>query len=179
MADVIDDIITDVMKTEGWDRYTDSPHDRGGPTKWGITLRAWRRYCNDPALERADLRKTTEGDARGFYRKVHVEGPGFHRLHPLLIPLVVDCGVNHGVKRAVKWLQKAVGAKQDGVVGPKTLAAAGGSDTMAVYLNICAYRFRYYGVLVSRDHSQASFASGWNNRGAKFLVSLADLLKED
>lgn len=178
MTDVIDGVITDVMRAEGWDRYTDNPHDRGGPTKWGITLKAWRRYRKDPTLSSADLRKTTEEDARGFYRKVHVEDPGFHQLHPLLIPLMVDCGVNHGVERSAKWLQKAVGAKQDGDIGPKTLAAVGESDTMAVYLSICAYRFRYYGALVSRDHSQAVFASGWNNRGAKFLVSLAELLKE-
>jgi len=37
--------------------------------------------------------------------------------------LVVDAGVNHGVRRAAKWLQRAAGVEEDGIVGPRTLAA--------------------------------------------------------
>ena len=41
---MIDDLITEIMKAEGWDKYTNDPADRGGPTKWGITLKAWSEY---------------------------------------------------------------------------------------------------------------------------------------
>ena len=177
MSNMIDDIITDVMRAEGWDRYTNHPNDKGGPTKWGITLKAYRSLVDEDATEMT-IRQLTEAEARAFYNRFYVVEPGFDKVSPLVQPLLVDCGVNHGPKRASKWFQKAVGATQDGKIGPQTLAAADKCMQMAVYLDVCAYRFRFYGAIVSRDHSQAEFASGWNNRGAKFLVALADLLKE-
>ena len=178
MTVATDDIITDVMRAEGWDRYTNKPADRGGPTKWGVTLKAYRDFVDSEATERT-IRDLTEAEARAFYNRFYVVEPGFDKLSPLLVPLVVDCAVNHGQDRAAKWVQKAVGAAQDGIIGPQTLAAlAAAKSVAAVYLAICAYRFRFYGAIVGRDHSQAEFISGWNNRGSKFLVALADLLKE-
>lgn len=176
MTILTDDVITDVMKAEGWDRYTNHPLDRGGPTKWGITLKAYQSLVDENATE-TTIRQLTEAEARAFYNRFYVVEPGFDKVHPLVQPLLIDCGVNHGTKRAAKWFQKAVGATQDGVIGPKTLEAQMVAPPTSTYLNICAYRFRFYGAIVGRDHSQATFISGWNNRGSKFLVALADLLK--
>ena len=178
MGNVIEDIITDVLKAEGWDRYTNRPTDRGGPTKWGITLATFRDHEDDDSITDADIRALTEADARAFYLTRYFTETGFNQLHALLLPLVVDCAVNHGRGRAAKWFQKAVGAKQDGGIGPNTLAAAEAVSPTVIYLNICAYRVRFYGAIVGRDHSQAEYISGWNNRAAKFIVALADLLKE-
>jgi lysozyme family protein len=36
---------------------------------------------------------------------------------------VFDFGVNAGVSRAARYLQRMVGARQDGIIGPMTLAA--------------------------------------------------------
>ena len=177
MTILIDDIITDVLKAEGWDRYTNHPSDRGGPTKWGITLKAYQSLVDEEATE-TTIRQLTEAEARAFYNRFYVVEPGFNKAHPMIQPLLIDCGVNHGPKRAAKWFQKAVGATQDGVIGPQTLAAQMQFPPAVTYLNICASRFRFYGAIVGRDHSQAAFISGWNNRGSKFLVALADLLKE-
>lgn len=173
---MIDDIITEVLKAEG-SRYTNRPTDRGGPTKYGVTLKAYQDYVDEHATERT-IQNLTEAEARAFYHRFYVVEPGFDQVHPLIMPLLVDCGVNHGQKRAAKWFQKAVGATQDGVIGPQTLAAAEENSHASTYLLICAYRFRFYGAIVGRDHSQAEYISGWNNRGSKFLVALADLLKE-
>ena len=177
MTMIVDEVITEVMKAEGWDRYTNHPADRGGPTKWGITLKAYRSLVDEYADQRT-IQNLTEAEARAFYNRFYVVEPGFDRVHPLVIPLLVDCGVNHGPKRAAKWFQKAVGAKQDGIIGPNTLAAAAEEKAVSIYLLVCAYRFRFFGAIVGRDESQAVFISGWNNRGSKFLVALADLLKE-
>jgi lysozyme family protein len=170
---VIEDIITDVLAAEGGDKFTNHPADRGGPTKWGITQRAWSEALGHTASI-DDIRNITEREARDFYRSRYVVSPRFHTLPELLMPLVVDCGVNHGPARAAKWLQKAVGAQQDGVVGPATLAATEAQDYEETYLKICAYRIRLYGALVSRDPKQAVFASGWNNRAAKWILRLVE-----
>lgn len=184
---MIEGIITDVLKAEGWDTYTNDPADRGGPTKWGITQKAWSDYAGFDATP-ADIQGINEDDARDFYEEIYIVGPKFNQLPAMLVPLVVDCGVNHGVRAASKWVQRAIGAKQDGWIGPNTLTQMAGTDTMAVYLRVSAYRLRLYGRLVSADKElkvaqglglnlQAKFAAGWNNRGTKFLLGLADTLK--
>lgn len=171
----IEEIITDVLKAEGWDRYTDHPADRGGPTKWGITLRAWGEYLGQE-MTPADVRAITETGAREFYRKRYVVDPHFHHLPAKLMALIVDCGVNHGTRCATKWLQRAVGVKQDGILGPITLAKVQAAEPFRTYVLVCAFRIKLYGRLVSRDHSQAVFAAGWNNRAAKWLIFLSDQL---
>ena len=172
---MLDDIITDILKAEGWDTYTNDPADRGGPTKWGITLKAWQSYVGYQVTE-GDIQEITEVQARKFYKDAYIYDPNFDQLDDILIPLVVDCGVNHGVSRATKWLQKAVGVTQDGEVGPMTIAASQDTSYLTVYMRICAIRARFYASIVSNDPSQAKFIKGWMNRGTKWLDRLASEL---
>ena len=37
------DVIADVLRREG-SKFTDDPHDRGGPTRFGITVKALCEY---------------------------------------------------------------------------------------------------------------------------------------
>jgi lysozyme family protein len=162
---MINEIITDILKAEGWDTYTNRPNDRGGPTKWGITEAAYG----------GDVRNITEAEARLFYHRKYIIEPRFDEINPtFLLALVVDAGVNHGPKRAAKWLQRAVGATQDGRVGAQTLAAVRGQDPIVTSLKFLSYRVKFYGYLVTRDPSQAEFAHGWNNRAAKWIERVAD-----
>ena len=169
---MIEDIITDVMKAEGWDKYTNRPNDRGGPTKWGITLKAWSAWRGRDCTA-DDVKAITEPQAREFYESEYVLAPRFNHLPDLLAPMVVDCGVNHGPGQASKWVQRAVGATADGVIGPKTLDAVAASNVVSTYLKICSQRVSFYGKLVTDDPSQAENAHGWNNRAAKWLETLA------
>ena len=171
------DIITDVLKAEGWDTYTNDPADRGGPTKWGITQKAYAEYLgHDVGIN--DMMAITEESARGFYEYEYILSPRFDQLGPILAPVVIDCGVNHGVRAAAKWVQRAVGAKQDGILGVQSLEAVRGENPITVYLRVCASRTRLYGKIVGRDITQQRFISGWNNRSAKWLDRLADHLTQ-
>ena len=183
---MIEQLITDVLKAEGWDKYTNHPADKGGPTKWGITQKAWSEYSGHYASEQ-DIKDITETGAREFYLKLYVIAPFFDQLPQLLIPLVVDSGVNSGPKRASKWVQRAVGARQDGRIGPKTLTAVRASNHISTFLRIVSFRCKLYGRLVSRDPKlkaakdagfrlQAEFAAGWNNRVMGFLEGLAEVI---
>lgn len=172
----IQQLITEVLKREGWDKFTDHPADRGGPTKWGITQRAWSDYIRQEVTAH-DIRLITEDEARGFYFEVYIFTPGFHAIwDENLRSLVVDCAVNHGPYRACRWLQLAAGVKADGKYGPRTDAAVNGSDPVVLSLRIVSRRIKLYGRIVSKDHSQAVFSAGWNNRAAGFLDELADYL---
>ena len=171
------DIITDVMKAEGWDKYTNRPNDRGGPTKWGITLKAWADYVGIGVSE-DDIKVITETQARAFYEELYIVAPRFNLLPDPILAMVVDCGVNHGVRAASKWVQRAVGSRQDGVIGPKTIEALAGENYLTVYLKICAYRMKLYGRIVTKDPTQAENAWGWNNRAAKWVILLADRISD-
>ena len=157
------------MRREGWDKYTNRPNDRGGPTKWGITLKAWQDYVGHTCTEN-DIKAINEGQARDFYSEEYVVGPGFDKIKNRYVrELVVDCGVNHGPRRAAKWVQHSVFVKQDGILGPISLEAVNQHDPLEVYLETLAYRIKLYGRLVTKDPRQAEFAAGWNNRAASFL----------
>lgn len=172
---MIDDIITDVMKAEGWDTYTNHPNDRGGPTKWGITLNAWSEWRGRD-VDANDVKSITEAQAREFYETEYVIAPRFHQLPEMVRAMVIDCGVNHGPRAASKWVQRAIGVKQDGILGPISIQTALECNPIAIHLKVSASRVKLFGRIVTKDPTQAVFAHGWNNRAAKWLERLAQSL---
>ena len=54
--------------------------------------------------------------------------------------MALDPGINSGVKRGAEWLQRALGVKADGVIGPKTIAAAQRARALPVIRDACANR---------------------------------------
>lgn len=162
------DIIDGILQHEG-SAYTNVPGDRGGPTRYGITLKtlaAWRKV---PVLP-TDVQLLTEEEARAIYADLYIKRPRYDLIKDdLLRALVVDCGVNSGVRAATSWLQQALGVVTDGSIGPTTLATLDAIPPAAVYLRLCAIRVRFYGTIISHDPSQAAFAAGWANRVAQFI----------
>lgn len=134
----VDQIIDDVLETEG-STYTNDPADPGGPTRWGITQRAlasWRGHPVSPD----DVRALERSEAVDIYRVDYVEEPRFHKIHDLVRPFVVDTGVNMGQRTAAKMFQKAVGAKVDGRIGPKTIRRAKSLDPMDLLCELIRLR---------------------------------------
>ena len=162
-----DAIIDAILRREGG--FVDHAADRGGPTKYGITkdtLSLWRKRVATVD----EVRNLSEDEARSIYRKNYITAPRFDRInYPPLQALVVDCGVNHGVIRAVKWLQKLVAVQRDGVMGPVTLAAINQAHGEHLYARLLAERCRFFGQIITRDPSQAVFAAGWMARLAEFI----------
>src|SRR5690606_28991813 len=74
---------------------------------------------------------------------------------------VFDYAVNSGPSRAVKALQKIVGATVDGVVGPKTVAAVAAYGDPAGLINaLCDQRQAF----VERLSTFPTFGKGWTSR---------------
>lgn len=152
--------------------YVDNPVDKGGPTKFGVTLKTlseWRKgWQKDVTAE--DVKALTIQEAKDIYRKAYVEQPGYRIISdPKLFDLVVDSAVNHGHAKATKMIQEALGVTQDGVLGMVTSAALGKVDAGYLYRKAVAARAKFYGRIISSDHSQAVFAAGWMNRLAEFI----------
>ncbi len=164
----VDDIITAIVQREG-DAYTDRYTDRGGPTRYGITLATLAAWRKTPTTA-ADVAALTEAEARDIYAARYVTGPFFDRIADVsLRALVVDSGVLHGQDTATMWLQAAAGVRADGILGPVSVAAIGARAARGLYLGVVAARLRSEGELIARDHSQADNAGGWANRTADLL----------
>ncbi len=169
-------IIDRLIAREGG--FTDRHDDRGGPTNYGITLpvlRAWRRRVggavpDGQAESRAAIRSLTKGEARAIYTVMFLER---HRLGEIdakhLREHVLDAVVLHGPRRAIRWLQRTLGVKADGIVGPMTLAAVNTSDTAPTNLAFFKKRLTHIADIVARDPRQAVFLRGWTRRALSFI----------
>lgn len=184
------DIIAGVLQREGWPKYTNLAADKGGSTKGGITQAAWSEWIERPATI-ADVMAITEPEAREFYEFKYVVQPHFDQVKDEhLRELLIDAGVNHGTRHPAKWAQWAAEVKQDGMLGPISLAAINACAPLELFLWVCAFRTRLYGRLTTLDpqmkkvraagiHLQAEFTAGWCNRVAQFLEDAARRIEKD
>lgn len=164
----LEHIIDAVLAREG-SSYTNNAADRGGPTRFGITQATLADYRGYP-VSADNVSNLTETEARDIYRQVYAIRPGLVKLtNPDVLDLAVDCAVNHGPKEAVKMVQYAARIFPDGIFGPDTERAANRLNPSVLYQRICAARVRKYGEIITKDHTQAVFASGWLNRAAAFI----------
>lgn len=149
-----------VIGSEGG--FTDNPKDPGNwtggkvgkgelkGTKFGLAAHS------HPDL---DIKNITVEQAEHEYYKWFLDGQ-LHLLPPVMQYQMFDARFNHGAKWANKLLQRAVGAKDDGIIGPKTLAAVNGFDRHDLPLRFVAYRVKFYTDLRHFDE----FGRGWMRR---------------
>lgn len=135
--------------------YVNDPLDAGGETKFGVAKNA-----------NTDLNITTLTweEAKAVYYKRYWIAGSCDKLPSRVAVLHFDGCVNHGVGRANKFLQTAVGAVADGAVGPNTIAAIKKADPLQVCLSVCEQREQFYKNLVRRKPTQVRFLNGWLRR---------------
>jgi lysozyme family protein len=151
--------------------YTNHPADRGGPTKYGITLATLKsipKYTHATADTVAGL---TLPEARNIYLTLYASPFTFIE-YPMIFNFLFNSAVQHGVKGATKMMQRALGIEDDGVIGPQTRAAVNNAlqQPAAFFAKLIAERCEYYANILIKDHSQRVFAAGWLNRIAKDLT---------
>lgn len=94
--------------------YTNDPADKGGETKFGIAKNA------NPGI---NIKKMSWGMAKAVYEQKYWKAAKCDQLPGNLAIAVFDAAVHHGPGNAAKFLQRAVGVEDDGVIGPMTLKA--------------------------------------------------------
>lgn len=151
MASSFDQFIGRVLSHEGG--YVNDPKDPGGETQWGISKRSY------PQL---NIRALTREDAVEIYRRdfwARVQGD---KLPQAFAFQALDAAVNHGIGNAVRWLQRAAGVADDGIIGPATLAAVARAQPADLVLLFNAERLEFYAKLGTFD----TFGRGWTRRVA-------------
>lgn len=148
-------MIERVLAHEGG--YVNNPADPGGETQWGI---AKRSYPN------VDIKNMNRQAAIDIYRKDFWERVQGDKMHPAVAFQAMDAAVNHGIGNAVRWLQRAAGVADDGVIGPMTITAIGRREPSDMVLLFNAERISFYTKLSTFDQ----FGRGWMRRIAGNLV---------
>ena len=138
--------------------YVDHPDDPGGETYYGISKRAY------PEVNIAAL---TLDDAKAIYREDYWDRVRADDLPPELRFLLFDGAVNAGVAQSIKWLQRAVRVRDDGVIGPITLAAIASSNPHQIASNFLGQRLKHMTELKHWDQ----FGRGWARRIADNLTN--------
>ena len=168
-------LIADIIAREG--DYVDHPADRGGATRWGITV----------AVARANgyhgpIRDMPKAVAASIYDSVYWRGPGFDRIAtraPRLAAELFDTGVNMGTGVAIGFLQRALNALNRGAsdyadlvpdraIGTRTLAALdaflarrGAAGEAVLVKAVDALQGERYVALAERRPANEAFRYGW------------------
>lgn len=174
--------------------FVDDPVDRGGATKYGISLRFLKAegqidedldgYADfdldmDGDIDGADIRQLTVGDAKSLYKRSFWETLDCESFPQPIGEMLFDQGVSGGNHAVRKLLQRAVNAtlragryrtvalKVDGVIGERTRRLF--QSMWDRHPEQLVFEFREavkdrYMDIVRRNPSQARFLNGWLNR---------------
>lgn len=173
-----------VAREGGWVR---DPDDPGGATNHGVTIGTLRALGldldRDGRVTEADLRRLTRAQAADIFVLHYFRKPGIDRLPEAIQPSVFDMQVNAG-SQAVRLLQRLLSdmgfpCTADGIVGPRTVAAAQAAAGAAPRHLADAYaiaRRNYYYALADARPASRKFArrrdggkGGWILRAESFL----------
>lgn len=138
-----------VLKHEGG--LVDHPADPGGLTNFGISQRAY------PDL---DIRRLTRQQAMEIYHRDYWLPIRCDELPEPVAVVLFDMAVNMGRDRAVRLLQRALNIPQDGLIGPRTIAACINGTRRGLATNLTAERILAYTGMRGFD----TFGRGWLRR---------------
>lgn len=142
-----------LMKSEGG--FVQDPHDSGGATNLGVTIATWKAYVNRPVSVQ-EIKDLTPVMVKPLYKQNYWNPAGCDILPSGVDYVVFDFAVNAGVKRAIKCLQKAVGADADGVLGSITQALIRQSNPMDVVEHFTEEKIAFY-----KSLNNPYFEKGW------------------
>lgn len=180
-------IAKEIVAREGG--YVNDPDDRGGATKYGVTIHTMRRLGldlnGDGRVTSADVKQLTRAQAEAIFLEHYFTEPRIDELPEPLQATVFDMYVNAG-SHAVKILQRLLGkmgfpVTVDGAIGAKTIAATARAFAAAQDFMVDAYgieRRNYYFALADRRRNNRKYArsraggkGGWIKRAEAFMDS--------
>jgi lysozyme family protein len=169
--------IATVLLHEGG--FVNDPHDAGGATKYGISLR-WLQSLGDidsdgyldgdfdknNVVNAVDIKNLNLKEATDLYKKQWWDKYGYEKIQDqALATKVFDLAINAGPKVAHRCLQRALRAVtgekliEDGVLGIKTLTAV---NNVSSEVLLAAYRSEAAGFY--RSLRNPLYEAGWLNR---------------
>lgn len=145
-----------VLESEGG--LADDPEDMGGRTNLGISAETWARWRDRLGKPGQPVDACTRDDAERIYFTDYWHGGMCDALAWPVSLVHFDSVVQHAA--AATLLQRAVGVKPDGIVGPVTLDMAGKREAKSLAEDLLWVRLAYYRTLPTWEHH----GRGWTGR---------------
>jgi len=151
--------------------YENVPGDRGGPTKWGVTIGRLATIkgvklpkAGTAAYNRLveDLKALSPDEIKAIYKRDYWDAVRGDDLPPGVDFAVADFGLNSGPSRAAKYLCRCLGMKQSGTLNNEVIQAARRSDAADLVNAYCDARAAFLTQIAVG--TQAKFRKGWLNR---------------
>lgn len=152
-----DQSLNDVFEEEGG--FVNHPKDPGGATNKGITKVTLQKYRGEEVTEE-DVANLTDEEAAQIYKTEYWDTVQADKLPKGVDLAVFDFAVNSGPSRAVKYLQKIIGTKVDGIVGEKTLAELAKYRPEFIVAQLTEDRLEFLKGLKTWE----TFGNGWSKR---------------
>ena len=153
--------------------FVNHPSDPGGMTNLGVTKSTWDHFYGDDISEER-MRGITVDDVKPLYKANYWDRCRCGDLPSGVDWAVFDWAVNSGTGRAAKALQRAVGAFEDGVIGPQTMMVVSNQKPWETINRLAVYRDAFYRSLSTFD----TFGKGWirrNDETREQAIALAEL----
>jgi lysozyme family protein len=138
----------------------DDPRDPGGRTSRGILQREWDAWRGSHPGLPADVWRAPQDQVEAIYRQKYWDALRCDDLPAGVDYAVFDYGVNSGIGRAAKVLQRLVATAADGEVGPDTIAATKLASAPQLIEAICDERLAFLQGL----RTWPTFGKGWSRR---------------
>lgn len=158
-----------ILKWEGGSKYTNSKIDRGGATKYGITIATWRTVGydknGDGKIDEKDVKLISEKDfkkvlKRNFWDIWKADQINNQKVAEILVDWLWASG-----KWGIIKPQQLLGVKADGIVGAKTLAAVNNYPNQRQLFEIIKNaRKAYINKVIKAHPEQIAHKQGWLNR---------------
>ncbi|ENX33921.1 hypothetical protein F889_02585 [Acinetobacter colistiniresistens] len=163
MAKTFQDALKRVLKHEGG--YVNHPSDPGGETNYGITKATAQYYGYKGSMKDIPMDMVERIYKNQFWDALSCDSFPFSFAFQYF-----DAGVNHGLVNARKILQRALGVKDDGIVGLITLNEVRKQPQFALISLFNAERIQFY----TRIKTFNTFGKGWMSRVSGNLKYAAD-----
>ena len=151
--------------------FVNHPEDPGGATNLGVTKAVYEDWIGR-SVTIDTIKGLTKEDVEPIYKKRY-----WNRIKGDLMPsgldwMLFDWAVNSGPSAPVKTLQRNIGVRVDGSIGPKTMDALSRCDTAPTMRDIYESREAFY----RRLSAFPTFGKGWLRRNDETYEQAQSLL---
>ena len=152
--------------------FVNHPKDPGGMTNLGVTKAVYDKYVGHESTEE-EMRALTPELVGPLYKANYWDKARCDDMPSGVDWAIFDWGVNSGMSRPVKALQRIVGVTADGGVGPYTLRAIGSKDSAELVEKMYDARQAFYESLSTFE----TFGKGWTRRNKETLEQALKMVK--
>lgn len=155
------------LELEGGYKLTDHKDDRGKQTYAGISRRAWPRWEGWVLIDAG--KPVPVALVRTFYLGNFWLRFRCDQINDQDVAECVFLGAINA-EASVRLLQIVLGVKQDGAIGPQTLAAINAAEPGRLIDRLTLAKVARYNGIVASDRTQIKYLHGWLNRAFKEAI---------